>query len=72
MPWFSKRRTAVAEPSYEEVCTPQGRTAHKRRPGATGVLCGWPAGQWDKAPAFLAPCRLCENEADISAMTETA
>ena len=68
MPWFSKRRAAAAGPVYEEVCTPQGRRVHKRRPGATGVLCGWPAPEWVKAPAFLEPCRLCENEAEISAM----
>ena len=68
MPWFTKRRAAAVEVAYEEVCTPQGRTAHKRLPGADWVLCRWPAKEWVKAPAFLEPCRLCENEEAISAM----
>ena len=67
MAWFNKRRPA-AEPLYEEVCTPQGRTAHKRLPDADVVLCRWPAEQWVKAPAFLKPCHQCETEADIIAM----
>lgn len=68
MAWLKRRAAAAAGPVYEEVSTPQGRTAHKRRPGATRVLCGWPAPEWVKAPAFLAPCRMCETEAEISAM----
>ena len=68
MPWFPKRRTAAAETPYEEVCTPQGRTAHKRLPGASRVLCGWPAQEWVKAPAFLESCHGCDTEAEIRAM----
>ena len=67
MAWF-KRNTAAAEPLYEEVSTPQGRTAHKRLPGADWVLCRWPAKEWVKAPAFLEECHSCRAEADIIAM----
>jgi len=44
---------------YEEVCTGQGRKRHKRLPGESGVLCGWPASEWHPADPSLQECRPC-------------
>ena len=44
---------------YEEVCTGQGRKRHKRRPGESGVLCGWPAAEWHPAGPSLKECSPC-------------
>ena len=44
---------------YEEVRTGQGRKRHKRRPGESGVLCGWPAAEWHPAGPSLKECSPC-------------
>ena len=70
MSLFGRKRPAAAperaeaQTPDEEVCTAQGRTAHKRRPGASRVRCGWPASEWVPAKPGLDPCRACKDAAE--------
>jgi hypothetical protein len=63
-----ENRSEAEEPPparRERVRTPWGRKAHLRDDSGHGVLCGWPAQQWEEAPAGMEDCRPCGLAAEV-------